>query len=84
MPLSAPALRICLHRYLLPLPTSSSIHLVLDIWSEFDVLVEMADVAANVVVGLETKRYDGNLIAVSFRIFCYGRGELRSDVQSRR
>ena len=56
---TVPALRRpILKRYLsLSLP-GASFHLLLYVGSILDVLVEMADMAADVVVGFEAKRYD--------------------------
>lgn len=36
-------------------PLPASIHLLLNVGSEFDVLVEVADMAGNVLVGLKAK-----------------------------
>lgn len=55
-----PALRSSLHRN--RLPSSSAFHHVLDIRAMLEVLVEFADVAADILVGLEAERYDWNRV----------------------
>lgn len=58
----SPSLILRLHRN--PLLSSSSslptIHLTLHIWSELDVLMEVAYVAADIVVRLQAERYQGD------------------------
>lgn len=52
--LIVPPLRSSLHRNWLP--SSSSLHHVLHVWSVAQILVELTDVAADVLVGLEAER----------------------------
>jgi hypothetical protein len=40
--------------------TSTSFHHVLDVGPVFDVLIELANVAADVLVGLKAERYNGH------------------------
>lgn len=51
-----PPLRSSLHRD--RLPSSSSFHHVLDVRSVAQILVELTDMAADVLVGLEAEGYD--------------------------
>lgn len=63
-----PPLRSSLHRDLLP--SSSSLHHVLHVRSVAQILVELTDVAADVLVGLEAEGYDWREELVSFlRLF---------------
>jgi len=49
-------LRPSLHRYVIP--AAAAIHLLLNVGPEFDVLVKVADVAGDFVVGLEREGDD--------------------------
>lgn len=51
---------ISLHRYLVAAWAGTAGLLVLDVRAKLDVLVEIADVAADVAVGLEREGYDGD------------------------
>jgi hypothetical protein len=63
-----PPLRSSLHRD--RLPSSSSFHHVLHVRSVAQILVELTDVAADVLVGLEAEGYDWREELVSFlRLF---------------
>ena len=65
-----PPLRSSLHRYRLPsCSSSSSFHHVLHVRSVAQILVELTDVAADVLVGLEAEGYDWR-ITCQFPALC--------------